>query len=142
MADVFDRARRSEIMSRIKGRGNAATELRLIRLLRANRINGWRRNYALFGKPDLVFPAARLAIFVDGEFWHGHPREKLPTSNRSFWEKKIARNKKRDRLVNRTLKQRGWTVLRIWQHELLSKGEARTKRRVRRVLTSTKDLDS
>jgi DNA mismatch endonuclease, patch repair protein len=132
MADVFDKAKRSEIMSRIKGRGNAATELRLIKLLRLNKISGWRRDYPLFGKPDVVFPSARLAIFVDGEFWHGHPYKTMPSQNREFWERKISRNKARDQVVNRTLRRRGWRVIRIWQSEL-REGD-RTVRRLKRLI--------
>lgn len=119
MADVFTKEKRSEIMSRVRGRGNLATEKKLIQLFRQNSITGWRRNYPLFGKPDFVFPKRKIAVFVDGEFWHGHSTlGKIPKTNAKFWEEKIARNKKRDRLVNRTLKEKGWIVIRIWQHQL------------------------
>ena len=66
MPDVFTKAKRSEVMSRIRSRGNRATELRLIALMREHGITGWRRNVPLFGKPDFVFRAAKLAVFVDG----------------------------------------------------------------------------
>lgn len=119
MADIFTVKKRSEIMSRIKGRGNAATEMRLIQLFKKHGITGWRRNFPLFGKPDFVFPKQRVAIFVDGEFWHGHPtRGSVPKTNTAFWEAKIQRNKARDRLVTRTLKGKNWTVIRIWQKDL------------------------
>lgn len=119
MADVFSKQKRSEIMSRVRGKENKATELKLISLFREHGIKGWRRNYPLFGKPDFVFPKERVTVFVDGEFWHGHPtRAKIPEDNREFWEKKIARNKARDREVNRTLRTKNWVVVRIWQHEL------------------------
>jgi DNA mismatch endonuclease (patch repair protein) len=121
MTDVFTKEKRSEIMSRIRGRGNLATEKKLIQLFRQNSIIGWRRNYPLFGKPDFVFPKKRVAVFVDGEFWHGHPTlGQIPKTNARFWVEKIARNKKRDRLVNKTLKEKGWVVARIWQHQLKS----------------------
>ena len=119
MVDVFSRKKRSDIMSRVKGRGNAATELRLIRLFKKHRITGWRRHVVIFGNPDFVFPKIRLAVFVDGCFWHGCPKhESHPSSNRDFWRKKLGRNKGRDHLVNRTLRAKGWRVLRVWQHEL------------------------
>lgn len=119
MVDVFSKEKRSEIMSRVRGRGNLATEQKLIHLFREYSITGWRRNYPLFGKPDFVFPKEKIAVFVDGEFWHGHPtRGQIPKTNREFWIEKIAKNKKRDRLVNRTLKEKGWIVVRIWQHQL------------------------
>lgn len=119
MADVFSKAKRSEIMGRVRGKGNEATEQRLARLLREHHIRGWRRNYSIYGKPDFVFPKRRVAVFVDGEFWHGHPtRAKLPSTNREFWRRKIDKNKKRDAQVNVVLAQKRWTVVRIWQHEL------------------------
>ena len=68
MSDVFTKAKRSEVMSRIRGRGNKDTEMALAKLLRANRITGWRRNQPVFGKPDFVFQKFKLALFVDGFF--------------------------------------------------------------------------
>ena len=131
MADVFDAAKRSEIMSRIKGRGNVATEVRLIALFRRYGITGWRRGYPVFGKPDFVFLRARVAVFVDGDFWHGHPtRGKVPATNREFWLAKIARNKMRDKLVNHTLRAKAWRVIRIWQSDLCNTRGARKLRRL------------
>ncbi len=70
-------------------------------------------------RPDFVFRAARVALFVDGCFWHACPRHSnLPANNRAFWRKKLRVNRDRDRLVNRTLKKSGWKVLRIWEHDL------------------------
>jgi DNA mismatch endonuclease (patch repair protein) len=133
MADVFDRAKRSEIMARIRGRENAATELRMIRLFRENGIAGWRRNYPLFGKPDFVFTKQRLAVFVDGDFWHGHPKRRMPASNVEFWAEKIARNKARDRLVVKCLRAKGWRVLRIWQSSIQRNPRAAAKRLIRSI---------
>ncbi len=110
-------------MSRVKGRGNVATEIRLISIFREHGIIGWRRHIDLFGNPDFVFPKLRLAIFVDGCFWHGCPLHgSIPESNCVFWQRKLERNKARDCLVNRTLKKRGWYILRFWQHELRQQG--------------------
>jgi len=110
-------------MSRVRSKRNLATEQRLVALFRKNSVIGWRRNYPLFGKPDFVFPKKKIAVFVDGEFWHGHPtRGQIPKTNKEFWLEKIAKNKKRDRLVNRTLKEKGWIVIRIWQHQLKDNG--------------------
>lgn len=135
MADVFTKAKRSEVMSRIRGRGNRDTELALAKLFRAHRITGWRRHQAMFGKPDFVFSKLKLTIFVDGCFWHGCPKHGTqPATRRAFWENKFARNKTRDRLVNRTLRQRGWKILRIWQHELTRRNEARLLARLLRAL--------
>src|SRR3954469_11621529 len=119
MSDVFSPAKRSQVMSRIRGRGNKDTELALAALFRRHRITGWRRHQRVFGKPDFVFPKLKLAIFVDGCFWHCCPgHANLPANNRAFWKAKLEANKTRDRLVVRTLRGRGWRVLRIWEHEL------------------------
>ena len=102
---------------------------------RRHKIAGWRRHRAIFGNPDFIFPHAKLAVFVDGCFWHACPKHGTqPASNRAFWKRKLTRNKSRDRLVNRTLRARGWSVLRIWQHELTRKNESRLLRRIRRTL--------
>jgi DNA mismatch endonuclease (patch repair protein) len=106
-------------MSNVKSRGNRLTELRLMDLFRKHGYVGWRRNARVFGRPDFVFPAARVAIFVDGCFWHGCPvHGSIPATNREFWAAKLGRNMQRDRLVIRELKRRGWKPLRVWQHEL------------------------
>ena len=132
MPDVFTKAKRSEVMSRIRGHGNKATELALLRLFHAHRITGWRRRQPVFGKPDFVFPKLKLAVFVDGCFWHGCPRHATePKGNAAFWQKKFAANKARDRLVTRTLRRTGWRVLRVWEHELSRKNESRLLRRLR-----------
>jgi DNA mismatch endonuclease, patch repair protein len=135
MADVFSIYKRSEVMSRIRSRGNKDTEQALANAFRRHGIIGWRRNRQLFGKPDFVFPKLKLAIFVDGCFWHNCPLHGTrPKDNRSFWKKKFARNQTRDRLVNHNLCQMGWRVLRIWEHELTRENETRLLRRIQRAL--------
>lgn len=119
MADVFTPEHRSRVMAAIKGRGNKATELRLIAIMRAAHLTGWRRNALLPGKPDFVFPRHKVAVFVDGCFWHGCPSHgRRPASNAEYWMAKIDRNRRRDREVARLLKARGWRILRIWEHAL------------------------
>ncbi|HEX4140976.1 MAG TPA: very short patch repair endonuclease [Candidatus Methylacidiphilales bacterium] len=114
MADVFTPAKRSRVMAAIRSKGNRTTELRLIDVFRKNKISGWRRNFALFGRPDFVFPKKRVVIFVDGCFWHGCKRcFRMPTSNTQYWVAKIERNRKRDQEVARQLKKGGWKVLRM-----------------------------
>lgn len=138
MADIFTRKKRAEVMSRIRGRGNRDTELRLIALMRAHRITGWRRGSALPGRPDFVFPRARLAVFVDGCFWHGCPLHATwPRQNAAFWRAKILGNRRRDRAVDRQLRKLGWVVVRIWEHALAKKHAARTTARLQRHLAST-----
>lgn len=137
MADIYSKVKRSQIMSRVRARGSRKTELALVKLLRQHRIVGWRRHLKVFGNPDFVFRERRLAIFVDGCFWHGCPKHaSQPKTNRAFWKEKLLRNKDRDRLVTRTLKKRGWHVLRIWQHELTRKSETRCVLRIRQVMDS------
>ena len=123
-------------MSRIRGRGNKDTEVALAKLFRRHKITGWRRNQKIFGKPDFVFRRERLAVFVDGCFWHGCPKHGTkPKGNAAFWKKKFARNQARDRLVNCTMRRTGWRVLRIWEHILQwatkdKQNEARLLRRI------------
>ena len=137
MADFLTKSERSKRMSRIRSRGNKDTELALAKIFRRHKITGWRRNQKIFGKPDFVFPKLKLAVFVDGCFWHGCPKHRtLPAGNRSFWKKKFARNQSRDRLVNQTLRRAGWRVLRIWEHELARKNELRLLRRIQRAFQS------
>ncbi len=84
-------------------------------------------------RPDFVFPKLRLAVFVDGCFWHGCPRHATkPRHNAAFWRRKLAANRTRDRRVNRTLRAAGWRVLRIWEHELAKRNERRLAARLRR----------
>jgi len=129
MPDVFTKAKRSAVMSRIRGRGNKETEIALMKLLRRHHVTGWRRNQNVFGRPDFAFRRNRLALFVDGCFWHGCPKHcKIPAGNRAFWKKKFAANKARDRRVNRELRKMGWHVMRIWEHDLTKRGEACVRR--------------
>jgi DNA mismatch endonuclease (patch repair protein) len=134
---TFGGLTRSALMSRVRSRGNKNTEIALAKLLRRNRITGWRRNQPIFGKPDFFFSKLKLAVFVDGCFWHGCPKHGAqPVGNRSFWKRKFARNKARDRLVNQTLRRAGWRVLRIWEHELPKKNQARLLRRIQERIQS------
>nr|WP_281722824.1 very short patch repair endonuclease [Nitrosomonas nitrosa] len=122
-------------MALVRGKGNKATELAVVSLFRRHHVKGWRRHVRLFGKPDFIFRKQRLAVFVDGCFWHGCPmHSSQPTSNRTFWEKKLKRNKERDRIVTKTLRKSGWRVLRIWQHELTRRKEGPCVNRIRRAL--------
>jgi DNA mismatch endonuclease (patch repair protein) len=131
MVDIWNKQKRSEVMSLIRSRGNKATELRLIEIFREFHITGWRRNQPLFGKPDFTFRRERVVVFVDGCFWHGCPKcYKRPGSNQEFWDTKIGNNRKRDRRVSRELRREGWKVVRIWQHQL-NKSEVVANRVIR-----------
>ena len=120
MADVHSPAVRSRNMSAVRSKGNKSTESRFIQILREAKIVGWRRNWPVYGNPDFVFRKQQVAVFLDGCFWHGCPRgcRNIPSTNRVFWNRKIAANRRRDRVVNRTLKAAGWLVVRFWEHSL------------------------
>lgn len=135
VADVYSQADRSKLMAKVRSKGNKDTELRLVAIFNARGITGWRRHRPVFGRPDFIFPAERIALFVDGCFWHGCPRHyRAPVQNAEFWVRKVTNNRKRDRLVSRTLKAKGWHVIRIWGHAL--KGDGRlVAGRISRFLT-------
>jgi len=122
--DIYSTAKRAQLMASVRSSGNRSTEIRLASAFRTLRVKGWRRGFKLFGKPDFVFPCLRVAVFVDGCFWHGCPiHYHNPKTNESFWARKVSANKVRDRVVVRELRKRGWTVLRFWEHELRFKAE-------------------
>jgi DNA mismatch endonuclease (patch repair protein) len=134
MADVFTKKKRSQVMAAIRSRGNKDTELKLASILRASGITGWRRNYPILGRPDFVFRRPRLAVFVDGCFWHGCPKHgRKPGSNRAYWLPKLRRNKHRDQAVTRALSKAGWHVIRLWEHDLAHPVPA--AKRISRALT-------
>ena len=138
-------------MSLIRGKGNNETENALLSLLKRNKITGWRRHLPLPGKPDfayqlivkatylrlrLRFPKHKVAVFVDGCFWHGCPKcYARPKTNRAFWDKKREDNIARHKRVNRQLRQQGWKVVRIWQHSLKKSPPACLKR-IQRIINS------
>src|SRR4051812_39601242 len=105
-------------MSRIRTR-DTKPELMLRRALFAEGARGWRcHTKALPGRPDVAFTRWKVAIFVDGCFWHGHPDFFTPGKSGAYWDAKIERTKERDRVANETLRARGWTVLRFWDFEV------------------------
>ncbi len=120
--DTVSRQTRSLVMAKVKSKRNRSTEWRLRAMLVRNGLRGWKVHPEdLPGSPDFAFPAERLVIFTDGCFWHGCPRcKKVPSSNIAYWDRKIAGNHKRDKAVGTALRRQGWTVLRVWEHELNS----------------------
>lgn len=132
---------RSEIMSRIRGSGNKRTEADVIKLFRKSGIKGWRRQqtvrfpdsrsrrarssdgtrFKAQVRPDFLFPKLKVALFIDGCFWHGCPKcYRVPKSRKRFWSAKVLRNKERDVFQTRALKRCGWRVIRIWECKLSS----------------------
>ncbi len=122
--DIWTAEKRSQVMAKVRSRGNLSTEEALAKAFRRLRVTGWRRHLPVeMGdravRPDFVFPRAGLVVFVHGCFWHGCPRHgTTPSTRRSFWVPKLAANKARDRRVERSLRKRGWRVVRIWEHSL------------------------
>lgn len=141
MVDVFTVEKRSEVMARIRGFGNKSTEMVVASLMRRNGIKGWRRHYRIFGRPDFAFPALKVAIFVDGCFWHRCPKHaSLPVHNREFWNRKLSQNVARDKTVTRNLQRRGWSVLRIWQHDLAKTNLLNVLSRITKGLSAAQKL--
>jgi len=115
---------------------NTKPEIALRKLLFANGLRGYRLHYRLTGRPDIVFPKKKIAVFIDGCFWHKCPKcFQKPVTNRAFWRKKIDCNVKRDKVVGVELKRKGWRVLRIWEHEI-RKDLNKSYLRIHRVLKS------
>ncbi len=131
MADVFDGKKRSEIMKKVRSRNNKSTELKLIQVFRENSIKGWRRGYPVKGHPDFVFLDKKIAVFVDGCFWHGHDcRNTRPADHAEYWAKKRERNISHDKEVTAMFEQRGWRVIRIWECELKKKNRELLLRKI------------
>lgn len=115
--DVLTKEQRSYCMSRIHGK-NTKPELMLRECLWKFGFR-YRLHYRLPGKPDIVFPGKRIAIFVDGCFWHGCPVHGVrPKTNKRFWREKINGNIERDERNTTQLTANGWTVLRFWEHDV------------------------
>src|SRR4051812_30327751 len=118
MTDFLSKATRSRVMARIRSK-DTKPELALRRALWARGVRGWRLHVKTVpGRPDLVFTRRRVAVFVDGCFWHGQPDFFTPGKSGAYWDEKIARTKERDRLANEALEAAGWSVLRFWDFEV------------------------
>lgn len=125
MADIFSKEKRSDIMSKVRSSGNKSTEMKLIKFFKENRIVGWKRNYKVKGHPDFVFLDKRIAVFVDGCFWHSHYcRNITPSENAEYWKKKRERNMAHDKEITEYFERRGWRVIRIWECELQKKNQS------------------
>ncbi len=129
MADKYTKEQRYIMMSSVKSRNNKSTELVFISLLRTNKITGWRRHYPIEGTPDFVFPKEKIAVFIDGCFWHKCPKcYRRPKSNKAYWDQKVEDNQRRDAAKRRSLRKQGWHVVRIWEHELSGNNRSIIKR--------------
>ena len=134
--DVYDTAKRSAVMRRVKGR-DTTPEMTVRRALTALGARYRLHRKDLPGRPDIVMPGRRLALFVHGCFWHGHDcarGARVPKQNRDYWVGKVARNAARDVRNAEALAGAGWRVETIWECEL-KEGEA-LKRRLETLLSS------
>jgi len=122
-------------MRAIRSSGNRTTEQKLVSLMRASSLTGWHLHPRGFpGNPDLMVKEKRVAVFVDGCFWHGCPTcGHIPNTNRRYWKEKLARNKARDRRVGRKLRSEGIRVLRIWECQLRRNQDSCLKRIARAI---------
>ena len=129
MTDVFDPAKRSQVMARVKGQ-NTSPELKVRKLLTAMGARYRLHRKDLPGAPDIVLPGRRLAVFVHGCFWHGHDcarGARVPKQNRDYWEAKIGRNRARDQRTQAELEAFGWTPLILWECELKDEAALRAR---------------
>jgi len=116
--DKFDKATRSRIMSAIKSK-NTSPEKKIFSELRKRQIHFQKHYKHVVGTPDVALPSKKIAVFIDGDFWHGfrYPLWK-GRLNSQFWNKKIERNRERDKKYHRKLRNMGWKVLRVWEHQI------------------------
>lgn len=121
--DTVSRKKRSEIMSRVKSR-DSKIEISFRRELWKRGFRYRKNSGKYFGKPDIVLPKYRTAIFIDSCFWHGCKKHgSIPAVRRNFWVGKIARNIARDKEVSRYYKKQGWKIFRVWEHEIKDDGD-------------------
>ncbi len=114
--DRISREKRSEIMSRIRSR-DTGPEMKLRKILMGTHLRF--HPSGITGNPDFAHKGEKVAVFIDGCFWHGCPEHfRMPKSNIGFWEEKITRNRRRDMEVTRMLRGMGWIVVRIWEHDI------------------------
>lgn len=138
---MFTKDDRSKIMRQVKSSGNKSTELKLIQYFKENHITGWRRHYKVKGHPDFIFPQQKIAIFVDGCFWHGHDcRNTRPSDNAEYWEKKRQRNINRDKEITALFEARGWQVIRIWECEFKKKNRFLLDEKMQRLHNYSKQI--
>ena len=121
MADIFTPEKRSWVMSRIRSR-DTKIEKKIAHLLRKNKIH-YRRFPRIFGNPDFVVEK-KVLVFCDGDFWHGYGYDKKKRPQKKFWRDKIERNMERDRKVTRKLRADGWSVVRLWEHDIEKRPES------------------
>lgn len=116
--DNLTKKQRQKNMRNIRSKGTAP-EMKVMRELRKRKIYFAKHVDKIIGKPDIVFRRKKIVVFIDSDFWHGHPeRFIMPKTNTDYWSKKISRNKKRDLQVSQEMGKQGWTVIRLWEYDI------------------------
>lgn len=121
MPDIFDKAKRSEVMSKIRSK-NTKAERAAFRYLRKKGVYFQKHYGRIAGSPDIALPRKKLAVFIDGDFWHGRHEARIPT--RGYWRDKILSNRNRDRSVESSLIAEGWRYMRVWESDIMRKSSA------------------
>jgi len=116
--DNLTKEQRRKNMQHIRSTGTTPERV-VMKALKKKKIYFATYDSKIVGKPDILFRRKKVAVFIDSDFWHGHPKRYImPKTNRSYWKKKIEGNRKRDRLVNSKLKNNGWIVVRLWEYDI------------------------
>ena len=131
MADVFTPRKRSWVMSRIRGM-NTSIELRMKTILTDLEIE-FEMHPRIYGNPDFVLTEKKIAVFCDGDFWHGYNYAGKKKPQKKFWRDKIESNMRRDRRVSRNLRSCGWSVLRFWEHDIINRREYCVRKILRKI---------
>jgi len=131
MPDIFTPEKRSWVMSRIRGT-NTKIDLRMNEMLDNMRYK-YEMYPKMFGNPDFILSKKRIAIFCDGNFWHGYRYNEKKRLPKKFWRDKIERNMRRDLAVSRKLRRDGWSVLRFWEHDIEKNPEKCMRRIIKKI---------
>jgi DNA mismatch endonuclease (patch repair protein) len=137
MSDPLNPEERSVRMSKVRAEGNKSTEGRVEAGLDSAGISGWEKHPKdILGTPDFYFRDYKLAVFVDGCFWHSCPicNRRIPLTRVEYWRGKIEKNRLRDNQIRRKLRKQGIHVMRIWEHELRKKYKGRWLKRLNTMI--------
>ena len=115
MADIFSKEKRSWVMSRIRGK-NTKIEITTRNMLRSNKLK-FTQHPKIYGNPDFLV-GKKTALFFDGDFWHGFQYDKKKKPRKKFWKDKIEENMRRDKRISRKLRRDGYSVIRLWEHDI------------------------
>jgi DNA mismatch endonuclease, patch repair protein len=120
MSDIFSKEKRSEVMSKIRGK-DTKLEIKVRKWLHAQGIRYRKNVRTIMGTPDIAIRKYKVCVFINGCFWHGHegcPAFRLPKTHQDFWKAKIERNRQRDIEVHQQLRDEGWDVIVLWECRL------------------------